>query len=204
MSLLDDLKSAEDNDIVNRLPVKDLLKSCCPACELEVVDLDAYSHSRGKSTPASCDGLWAGMISDAEMAALIELKGLCEVQIEFHFLKVKDEANADDPQATVAAFRKEYREFLEDKLNEFDIQGKIEGSHVLLDELSPDFATAVLEGEARERVILLCNLDRAQFSSYRQLLNKVLRPLASERWGVPQAIPCYKLPDEAALVAALK
>jgi hypothetical protein len=204
MSFLGDLKVAEDAGTINKLPIKDIPKSCCPDCELEVFDLDAYSHSRGKETPASCDGLWVGEINEFVMGALIEMKGLCEVQIDFHFRKIKKKVGSDDPQATVAAFREEYREFLEKKLNDFDIKGKIVGSNQLLDELAPTFSVELRNGTAKERVFVLCNLDRAEFNSYRQLLNRVLRPLASERWGVPQAIPCYKLPNEAALVEKLK
>lgn len=199
MSIVQALADKHGGGEIVRMPMKEIDKSCCTESELEVYDFDKYAHSLGGVNPKTMDGVWAGELRAKDHLALIEMKSLKNVAREFHFGECAKVDRGDDHEETVSNCQAAFKEFVDQKIVEWDFDGKMHGTQGLLIEIEPGLLQAIQAGEVVERCFIACDLPYRDFIRYRDTFKAVLRPLASEAWGEPAAVTCSWFDNEQTL-----
>lgn len=183
---------------IDKSPIKELPKSCCVQSELEVYDFDGYARSLRGKIPATVDGVLADKINSNNWLILFELKSIKKTVREYHFGKCPHGDRGNSPDETISRLQKEYKEFVIQKIEDWNFNDKINGTQKLLTEIYCKLINDIKCHKVIARCFLVLEISNKDFINYRDTFRSVTKKLASAYWGEPAFIPCEKVQDKVA------
>lgn len=199
MSLAATLDAACAEGKLIRSRVKALEKSCCLESELEVIDFDAYAHSVGGVIPATADGVRCDSVEHGELLLLLEMKGLKNVNLNFHYQKCKAAERGETPAETTSRCQPKFQAFLKQKILGLNLLDKQQGTQHLLEKIYPELPHDFSAGTLSGRYFLVVDFSYREIINQRSAFRAALKLLTAENWGEPSVLPCDMIHNEESL-----